>query len=591
VRLRTLVVTAVVVGLLTSASAGGVNATQSNSSSVNTAITGLQMSPESPVPGELVTISVTIQNFQTSTGPYVVESVAVRDAFGDDYGASTPVRDLGQLSPGASLQVPLTVSAESPGTRHLQVVVHGRTTNGESIRLTYPLTMRVTDAKPKVDVTVSDPVHGVTSNATVTVANGLERDLRNVEVQVDGPMAGDELRQVRPILQAGDTEEFSFQVVPTQAGETKLTATVEYSLAGGATRVVSASRTVEARQADSEVGLSTNLSAGRVLVTATNLGNVDVSELTLSARHANQTVSEQPIQSLAPGNSETVALAVDDVEPTDDSPTVSVVGTYEVGTSTRTVRTDPVHLRHGVTLNASVRDGRVAVETTNEGNLRLERVVVQGTAPNAAIERGVIRDLAPGESRTTELPVRNASGVGAAQISATYTVGDVRGSAVGDRITLQANAGRIELTGLDAQPRDGHLLVSGSASNIGLSSIDSVVVSVVETDGVTPVSPQREYFVGSVPASDFISFEVTARVDDNVTAVPLRVAYLAEGERRTERVSVPVRHGLGERGRTDGSNGSRGLVLPASIGGVVLGAVGVIVFMGWRNRDVGDRGS
>jgi hypothetical protein len=568
-------------------SVGTVSAAQSDSSGVDAAITEVSVSPETPVPGELATMKITLRNFQTSPDSYIIETVMLRDIHGNIQSEQMPVRDLGRLAPGTSLNIPVSFSATSPGMRQLEVVVIGQASSGNTFRLTYPVTIQVTDTKPIVEINFPRPVEGVKSNATVFVANGLQRDVRNVRVQLQGDISNTRRQRIRPTLQAGETERFVFDVAPSRAGKTELTATVKYTIAGGPSRVANNTAIVETESVNSQIGFTTNTTRGQAIATVTNLGNAKVQNLVINANNENGTVSQRSIQSLKSGASRKVALPVDDIQPTNDPPVVNITSTYEIGESERTVHAGTIRLRHEVDINASVKNGAITAEIANVGNLHIDRIIVSGTAQNAIIERSVVRDLRPGKTRTIQLPVQNASGVEPAKISATYTIGDITSTTIGDQVTLRLNSSRVELTGVNVQSQGGHLLITGSASNIGLSTVDSVVIKVIDNASVTPVSPNREYFVGSVPASDFVSFEVTAVVDSNATAIPLSITYLSESERHVKRVSVPLQDEANST--TDHSKqGGLGAILPASIGVVVVGTVGVIVLIGWRNSDASD---
>lgn len=463
----------------------------------NVAITNVSVTPDSPVPGETATVTATVENFARSNETFIVEAAALRTRPGGDFDEYTRIQDPGRLAPGASLRIPLTRAFGTTGTKDLRVVVFGRTVGGERVQLTYPVTVRIADEDPRVAVDLTEPIEGAESNATVTVANGLDRDLQNVEVTLSGGLTVERPRQVRSSLAAGETASFAFDAVPENAGETSVTATVDYTLAGGPTRRVSTTKTIRTAQRDDRVALTTNVTGRRVSVTATNLGNVEV-----------------------------------------------------------------------------------------------ENLIVRGEATNATVGQAVVGTLEPGAATTVTLPVRDLDGPATIDVRADYEVGEATATVTGERVTLRSTPGRVELTGLDVQAEAGHLVVTGSASNVGLSAVDSVVVRVVERDGVTPVSPNREYFVGTIPASDFVSFDVTARVDENATDIPLRVTYLSDGQRRVEEVSVPYRDAAVETpdrsGGGSGGSGGGDLLLPVAVGVVVVLVVGILVFVGWRNRRAGD---
>lgn len=477
--------------------AGALGLGAADALAANVAITDVTVTPNSPVPGETTTVTATVENFANSNETFVVEAAALRTGPRNDFNEFTRIRDPGRIPPGASLKLPLLRTFRTTGTEDLRVVVFGRTLGGERVRLTYPVTVRVTDDDPRVAVALEEPVEGVETNATVTVANGLDRDLGNVEVTLSGEVTAERPRQIRSNLAAGETASFSFGAVPAGAGGTSVTATVEYTLAGGPTRSVGTTETVRTAELDDRVALTTNATGRRVVVTATNLGNVDA-----------------------------------------------------------------------------------------------ESLVVSGEATNATVGQAVVGTLRPDGSATVSLPVRDVDGPAIVEVRADYEVGDTTATTPVERVTLRSVPGRVELTGLDVQTASGHLVVTGSAGNVGLSPVNSVVVRVVETEGVTPVSPNREYFVGTIPASDFVSFDVTGRVDEDVSEIPLRVTYLSDGQRRVEEVSVPYRDAAVEtpdRSDGGGSGGSNGdPLLPVAVGGVVVLAVGVLVFVGWRNRRAGD---
>jgi hypothetical protein len=488
VRLAVFLVLAVVAsaGL---AGTGGTGAAVADATVANVAVTGVNVTPATAVPGETVTVVPTIENFASSNETYDVTAVALRSAPGDDFREIARVRDPGRLSPGGSLQVPLTETFSTPGTKRLSVVVFGRTEGGDSVQLSYPVTVRVDDAHPKVELDVRRPVEGVESNATVTVANGLSRDLRNVEVTLSGDVEVERPRQVAATLPAGETRAFAFSVTPTDAGRTDVDATVEYTLPDGPTRETGTSVRVDARALEDRLDLTTNVTGNALSVTATNLGNT-----------------------------------------------------------------------------------------------RIEDLVVGGESDNASIGQAVVPSLDPGASTTVRLPVRDPTGTVRVDVRASYEVGGRTVNTTGEAATLRVNPGRVTLTGIDVGRESGHLVVSGSASNVGLSPVDSVVVRAVETEGVTPVAPNREYFVGSIPASDFVSFDVTARVSANATEIPLEVSYLSDGRRRVERVSVPVGEAASTPSNGGGGSGGGGLLVPALVGLVVVVAVAALIVVAWRNR-------
>lgn len=67
-------------------------------------------------------------------------------------------------------------------------------------------------------------------------------------------------------------------------------------------------------------------------------------------------------------------------------------------------------------------------------------------------------------------------------------------------------------------------------SNVGLSRVDAVVVSVAPREGVRPARPYRGYFGGRVPPSDFASFDLYAEIDESAETVPVGVSGVVDGD-------------------------------------------------------------
>jgi hypothetical protein len=136
--------------------------------------------------------------------------------------------------------------------------------------------------------------------------------------------------------------------------------------------------------------------------------------------------------------------------------------------------------------------------------------------------------------------------------------------------------GNISLTGIEVIPTGGAIRLAGSASNTGETAVTGAVVSVVGTERVTPVSPAKNYFVGNVPAGEFTSFELTARLAGNRTdTVPIRISYIADGKGYSRVVDVTITAGAGAgAGASRGGSESDG---PSGGGGFLgLGRIDVV---------------
>jgi hypothetical protein len=230
---------------------------------------------------------------------------------------------------------------------------------------------------------------------------------------------------------------------------------------------------------------------------------------------------------------------------------------------------------------------RADVTVTNFGNAPVEDVVVTGETADGAILSSVGRfavtdRLAPGESATVTVDLSQIQTAEGLQFVASYDTPDgPTESAVA--YDYAAERGNATVTGLDVTvDDDGRINLSGNLANTGDGEITSAVVTVEPTEHVGPAYPQRTYFVGTVAASEFAPFELTATGDTaNATTVTLGVEYTAGGERTAETIQVPL-PGIDSDGGGTASAQSTGAALAMAAGLVVTLAVVV-------SRRFGDR--
>lgn len=454
----------------------------------NLTISDVVIEPDPPAPGEPFTLRTTIENRAGGNGSVEIRSVYVRRATGPpEY---ERIENLGSLGDGQSLTVPIQLELDQ--SRNLRVHVSAESTDGEFIRLEYPVYVTVEEPD---DVQLSfgstDAVVGTETAVNVTVANGDSGPISNLELDLDGPAASiRDARRASASVEGGTDRDYGYSVTFDEAGGQPLTATLTYTTDEGYRRTVTRSTTVDVEVA-----------------------NVDVA----------------------------IDAAVSD--------------------------------RGAV-------DPPVAVELTNFGNVPLQSVVVVVSEGDRTVARQLIGEVAAESTRSLDL---NVSGIEETtlDVTASYQAGSASDSAT-TTLRYRTNPGRISLTGIDLERAEGRVEITGSASNVGLAEVNSVIVRVLPAEGVEPVPPNREYFVGSVPPSDFVSFDLTARVDAGVTSIPIEVTYLSSGVERSEQVTVPVDLGPAAD-QEQPSDGNRGL-LPIAIGVIVVLGVGLIVYFGWSNR-------
>ena len=148
-------------------------------------------------------------------------------------------------------------------------------------------------------------------------------------------------------------------------------------------------------------------------------------------------------------------------------------------------------------------------------------------------------------------------------------------------MTPPENPGNVSLTGVSTEREGDTVTVSGSAANLGGESVDSVIVSVADRQNVAKAQPQPEYFVGTVESSDFVSFDVNARLSNNRTTVPLEVSYVVDGVTTTRTVMADA--GSAPTRSVESSSSGGGGSMPFGLVGVLVALV-LVASVWWTRR-------
>jgi hypothetical protein len=441
---RTRLVVVLVILLTVGSAAVGSVATAQRSQVV---VQSATVDPETPRIGEDVTITATIRNFESSSAAADITQVTLRSGTR----IVESIDDPGTLGPGGTIELPFTTTFDTAGRKRLTVWVYGRSENGGVFNVKYPVTTTVKERGQDVQLSLSSPDERSTeTRVNVTMANGADANISNLELSLSGPNATvEDARRVDAALGSGSERVLTYDVTFASPGLQSLTATLDYRDGDGDAQSVATSRTFA-------------------------------------------------------------------VDPTD----VDAELDAEVVRENDTARID-----------ASV---------TNFGNVPLERVRIRAEADGETVARKLVPDVPTETTRTVSIG-ESSLPAGPVRLHASY-------EAVGERYESTTTVdfaptthGNVTLTGIEVVPSGSSIRLVGSASNTGETDVTGAVVAVVGTDRVTPVAPAKDYFVGNVPAGEFTSFELTARLAGNRTdTVPVRITYISDGEQHRRVVDVSL---------------------------------------------------
>lgn len=482
------------------------------------AVTDVAVSPATPTAGAPVTVDATVRLSAGSPSAATLDRVAVVAADGTVVAEAT---DLGSLSPGETLTVPVSATFPSPGERNLTVVATASDADGETVTARRPLSLVVEAGAPLVELGAPSAVAGAASTVRATVSNPTTAPLRDLTVTVVDPADGERLRRTIATLAAGESRTVNLSIRSAEAGQRTLRVRVDYTTAAGTRATWSRERTVDVAPLSDDVG---------VRVAPTSAGGTDVSGGTGGG-----------LAGLVGGGALQPSGAEGETERSDGS--------------------------------------RVAVTVTNFGNARIEDVVLtprteNGSAVPAVGRVAVANALAPGESVTVTVDLGGVEAAADLRFVAGYDLAGERREAA-TRYEFRPGRGAVELTGLKVNvSASGRVTLGGNLGNVGGGEVTGVVVAVGDAASVEPRYPHRSYFVGTVAASEFAPFELTARVDPgNATSLPVRVAYTVGDDRVTETVQVALPPDAGTDGSSDRLFGAPG---DAPVVAAVLIAFGLV---------------
>ena len=220
----------------------------------------------------------------------------------------------------------------------------------------------------------------------------------------------------------------------------------------------------------------------------------------------------------------------------------------------------------------------VLVEVTNFGAATARNAAVTPSAGDGPLARIAVGDVEPGEAERVVFDASRFDEPTTLRFGAGYTLGTERRVSE-TALEYRPNRGEIVLTDVDMTLTDGTVTVTGNAANAGLGEVNGAIVAVGETEYLDPAYPAREYFVGTVPGSEFVRFDVTADVDHaNATTVPVTITYLADGDPYERTVELPY------DARTDGADNGDGSGVSLWVATAFAGSAALVAgtALGWR---------
>jgi len=239
--------------------------------------------------------------------------------------------------------------------------------------------------------------------------------------------------------------------------------------------------------------------------------------------------------------------------------------------------------------------GETTVTLTNYGNVEFTDAEIRTSVNGTQRDQRDTFDITPNESESVTFDTANYNS-DIVTLTGAYTARGERHEVTRTVNLNQQVQGEIRLTSVEVTERGATVSVDGEAANIGGTDVESVLVRVPDSDTVSPAGGSGEFFVGSVDASEFATFELSSSVSNGTDTLPIELTYIVDDERITTTQTIDIStasssspepsQGQPAASSTgDGSSGSLGLPLIPLILGlfVVVGGSGVLYWL-W-NRE------
>lgn len=139
-------------------------------------------------------------------------------------------------------------------------------------------------------------------------------------------------------------------------------------------------------------------------------------------------------------------------------------------------------------------------------------------------------------------------------------------------------------TGIEVENTANKYTLSGDLNNFGITDAKNVMVSIDDAEDIEPLQPYANYFIGTLEADDFSSFELSARVTSrNVTSIPIIIEFRDPDNAYTtitQEISLDTSSRV-PYSSSDDEGSSPGLWIGA---GIIIIAIVAVIGYSWKKR-------
>ena len=376
-----------------------------SSTAADIQITSVSVTPEEPMPGEDVTVETTVSSLSESASPVEVTDLYIREQ--DSATEKARAEDIGSISPGGSLSIPLSLSFEDSGSERLTVFVRVEDESGSGTTYKYPLHITVENPdEALLEVVTSDSAAEGTTPVNVTVTNANTESISGVQLSLSASRGSvDQMERIEGSIEAGSSETYRYDVNFEETGTHSIDAKVTYTTAEGSTRTITETRSVFVESPVVDAYLSTRSDANQSSQTRLQLSNF-----------GNTVLENVEVRAISD------STVIDRAMMKDVNPDTSGFTTLDLGTAgDSTIRYEATYSSAGEEYTTSVEDSAGMT-----GEIRLTRLDVTQTVGEITIE-GEAANLGGSDAESVLLTIQNGQGVSSATPGG-YFIGEVQSS-------------------------------------------------------------------------------------------------------------------------------------------------------------------
>ncbi|TGC09694.1 COG1361 S-layer family protein [Methanolobus halotolerans] len=138
------------------------------------------------------------------------------------------------------------------------------------------------------------------------------------------------------------------------------------------------------------------------------------------------------------------------------------------------------------------------------------------------------------------------------------------------------------LTSLETERTGNTYTFSGDLNNFGTTDAKNVIVSVRGSEFIKPVQPYAKYFIGTLEADDFSSFELSAQMlSGNISSIPVLIEFR---DPDNDYISIVENIEIDSSGFVSSNSDNKSPVAPGAVAGVFAIAIVALITYSWKKR-------